>query len=200
AVVRAVDRGHAALAELVAELVAAEPVAGPHPAQAPARGLADHRLELTLTSRVMSRRRFGRRVWRRSRPVGRPGPRHVQLADHTTWLVLPAALAIFIALPSRRPSSSAPVPSWRPSVCAIASTRASCAASPGNVARLASNVDSALATNGRTWSGDSTAMKSEPPMWPTNAPPPDAARAESSSHCPRLRTVSSLRAMPIVSA
>ncbi len=85
-------------------------------------------------------------------------------------------------------------------MCAIAATRQSEPVSPGIALRRASNACSACVKNGSTCSGATTAMKSEPPMWPMNAPPPEAARAESSRNWPRLRTVSSDRAMPIESA
>ena len=131
-VARAEHRRHAALAELVAELVATERVAGADLAGAAAgrrrrrgRGararLRGHRIGDGGIG-VVDRR--GRQRRRGLRPSAAVVPRHAQLAgDQTTWPVLPAALACFIALPSRRPSSSAPSFRSTPSVCAIAATR-----------------------------------------------------------------------------
>src|SRR6185369_6209689 len=101
---------HAALAELIAELVATERVTGANlawPLASPAAA-AGRRITRGQGGQVADGGLAIVTPVTPIRPVRR-APRHGQLADHTTWFVLPAALAAFIALPSLRPSSSGPL-------------------------------------------------------------------------------------------
>ena len=139
AIARAIHRRHAALADLLAELVATERVAGARPR----RRLRRARLPRRACS---SRRRTSpyRRPPDRCRRAIRPAQARLATAYHARGRSCPPAFAGFIALPSRRPSSSAPPLSVRPSVFAIASTSASALGVAGQRRALwPSNADSA---------------------------------------------------------